>query len=271
MFGGWGMKMTTNLILLAWIFVALGPATLIRSQPGDEEVGRMEALEKVLREAKIGKIEKEKLGGRTGPWLITLENGAVKQRAVFRHVDRRRPLQTPDSYKYDIAAYELTKLLGIELIPPVVEREIEDRKGSLQVFLEDCIREKDRKRKKLEPPNSKAFSNALEETKVFENLTYDECQDTDDLYVHRDDWRVCRVDFSEAFAPIPELLPGCGITVCSRKLYEGLLKLDEETVKSTLGSYLDYQEIGALLIRKGLIVDKIKTLIGEKGEEAVLF
>jgi hypothetical protein len=228
-------------------------------------------MEKVLREAKVEKVEKEKLGGRTGPWLVTLDDHGAKQRAIFRYVDRQRPHPTPDSYKYDLAAYVLARLLGIELIPPVVEREIEGRKGSLQVFLENCIREKDRKRKKLEPPNPEAFTKALEATKVFENLAYDECQDADDLYVHREDWRVCRVDFSEAFAPMPELLPGCSITLCSKKLYQGLLKLDEDSVKSKLGPYLSEEEIGALLSRKNLIIDKIKTLIGEKGEEAVLF
>src|SRR4030043_1623178 len=265
------MKMTNEVIVLAWIFVALGPAALIRCQPGDEEVGRMEAMEKVLREAEIEKVEKDRLGGRTGPWLITLHDGAIKQRAVFRHVDRRRPHPTPDSYKYDLAAYVLTRLLGVELIPPVVEREIEKRKGSLQVFLENCIREKDRKRKKLEPPDSKAFSNAIAEIRVLENLTYDECQDTDDLYVHLEDWRVCRGDFSEAFAPIPELPPGCSITACSKNLFEGLLKLDEEAVKFALGEYMNQEEIGALLARKGLIIERIKTLISEKGEAAVLF
>ena len=272
-FSVWGVPMKTSMRMTAPIlfFVALGSGNLIWPQPRGEEVSRMEALEKVLREAKVEKIEREILGGRTGPWLITLSAGSVKQRAVFRHVDRPRPQPTPDSYKYDIAAYELTRLLGLELIPPVVEREIKGRKGTLQVYVENCIREKDRKRKKLEPPNPKAFSNALEEVKMLENLTYDECQDADHIYVHRDDWRVCRVDFSEAFAPISDLIPGCDITVCSRKFFEGLLKLDEETVKSKLSRYLKDEEIGALLTRKDLIIAKIKALIAEKGEEAVLF
>jgi len=34
---------------------------------------------------------------------------------------------------------------------------------------------------------------------------------------------------------------------------------------------LSGQEIGALQARKNLIVEKIKALIGEKGEDAVLF
>src|SRR4030043_833820 len=203
------MKMTNEMIVLAWIFVALGPAALIRCQPGDEEVGRMEAMEKVLRETETEKVEKDRLGGRTGPWLITLHDGAIKQRAVFRHVDRRRPHPTPDSYKYDLAAYVLTRLLGVELIPPVVEREIEKRKGSRRGVLEHCIREKDRKRKKLEPPHSKAFSNAIAEIKVLENLTYDECQDADDLYIHLENWRVWRGGFSRGFAPLPQPPPGC--------------------------------------------------------------
>jgi hypothetical protein len=231
----------------------------------------METREKFLREASVVEIDKERLGGRTNPWLITLTEGDVKARAIFRHVDRRRPNPTPDSYKYDLAAYVLSKLLGVEMIPPVVERRIQGRDGSLQLFLESCIREKDRKRKKLEPPDPESFSKALEGVKVLENLVYDECQDTDDLYVHRDDWRVCRVDFSEAFAPLPELLPGCSLTVCSRALYEGLLKLDDGAVKSALRDYLSPEEIESLLVRKGLIIEKIKKLVDAKGEAAVLF
>jgi hypothetical protein len=230
----------------------------------------MASLEKALRECRVVSIKKDE-PGRTSPWSITFAEGCAVKRALFRYVDRPRPQPMADSYKYDIAAYELTKLLGVGMIPPVVEREIEGRKGTVQVFLENCIREKDRRRKKLEPPNPKTFSSSLEEVKVLENLTYDECQDADDLYVHRDDWRVCRVDFSEAFAPTPELLPGCEITACSRKLYEGLLKLDEETVESALSRYLSVEEIGALLTRKDLIIARIKALIGEKGEDAVLY
>ncbi len=176
-----------------------------------------------------------------------------------------------DSYKYDIAAYELTKLLGMELIPPVVEREIGGRQGTLQILLENCIRERDRRRKKLDPPDAKAFKNALEELKVFVNLVYDDCYNLDDIYIHLEDWRVCRVDFSEAFSPALELLPDCNITGCSRKLYKGPIDLDEEEVRETLGRYLSEEEIASCLVRKNLILEKINALIVEKGEENVLF
>jgi hypothetical protein len=230
----------------------------------------MTALETALRECPIESIRKDE-PGRTSPWVVTFAERCAIRSALFRYVDRQRPQPMADSYKYDIAAYELTKLLGLEFIPPIVEREVDGRPGTLQVFLENCIREKDRRRKRLEPPDARVFSNALEEIKVFAHLAYDDCFNTDDLYIHLEDWRTCRVDFSEAFAPLEELLPGCQLTVCSRKLYTGLLELNGEAVGKALGSYLSDGEIKALLVRKSLILEKINGLIAEKGEENVLF
>ncbi len=264
------MRMATSLASFFLLFCVLGMNFFFgRSQAADEEKDRQAALEKALRECPVANVGV--LPGRTSPWEIAFAEGCAIRRAVFRYVDRPRPQVPPDSYKYDIAAYELTKLLGVELIPPVVEREIQGRKGTVQVYIENCIRERDRRRRKLEPPDAKAFRNAVEGMKVFENLAYDECSNINDLYIHREDWRVCRIDFSEAFAPMRELLPGCGITVCSRKLYKGLLELDEEAVRKTLGQYLSQEEIDACLVRRNLILEKINGLIAESGEEDVLF
>jgi len=152
-----------------------------------------------------------------------------------------------------------------------VEREIQGLKGSLQLLIEGCINESVRKRRNIEPPEPKSFQNALEEINVFVNLVYNERIDTDDILIHREDWKVWRVDFSEAFSPSPELIPGCEITRCSKKLYQNLLKLDNVVVKAKLKPYLNDQEIEALLTRKNIIVEHIKQLIKEKGEKSVLF
>jgi hypothetical protein len=241
------------------------------SQSADEEESQMKSLEKFLREATVVSVDKNIVGGRTAPWIITLNDGKTEHRAMFKYVDSQRPQLAPDSYKYELAAYELTKLLGIEIMPPVVKREINGVPGSLQIFMEGCIREQDRERKKLEPPDPKAFRDAMEEIKIFENLAFDECQDKADMLVHQDTWKVCRVDFSEAFFPSSELLRGCEITRCSRQLYQGLLRLNDDVLSSAMKPYLNDEEINALLQRKNLILEKIKKLIEDKGEEAVLF
>lgn len=236
-----------------------------------EEESQMKGLEGFLRKAAVIAVQKDGTGGRTAPWLVTLAEERVKRRAIFKYIDSPRPSLVPSSYKYEIAAYELTKLLGIDIIPPVIERKVNGRIGSLQVYLENCWNLKNKERKKLKPPDPQALANAIEEVRVFENLTYDECLNKSDMLIHKDTWKVCRVDFADAFSAAPELIPDCDIVRCSRRLYEGLLQLSEEAVKSSLASYLNPDEINALLARKNLIVAKIKALIEVNGEDAVLF
>lgn len=239
--------------------------------PSEKELTQFLGLQRFLREAKVIDVKKEVSAGRSRPWIVTLSDGKIQRLAIFKYFDYRRPQPQPHSYRYELAAFELARLLDVEIVPPVIERKIEGRKGSLQIFLEKCVSELDRRRKKLEPPDPRAFANEVEGVRVYESLVNDECLNYVDLLVHTDDWRVCRVDFSEAFTPSLELRSDCQLTVCSRRLYEGLLKLNDETAKRAMRSYLNEQELRALLVRKDLIIARIKALIAEKGEGSVLF
>lgn len=236
---------------------------------------KREELEAYLKTAKISP-DKKPMGGRTDAYIVSLDDGKIKRRGVFKLTDRTRPIAPADSYKYGIAAYELDKLLGLNRVPATVAREIEGRKGSLMIFLEGALKEEERTLRKIEPPNAKAFENALEEIKVFENLVYSFSlcgqKDLGDILImDKEDWKIWTVDFSEAFAPRAQLIPDCPITRCSRKLYQNLMKLDDNEVTAKLKPYLNNEEIKALLERKKAIINRIKQLIKEKGEEAVLF
>ncbi len=244
---------------------------LLQAQLATDEPGEKKKLELFLRQAQIVEVDKNLVGGRTAPWIVTLDDGKTRQRAIFKHIDSRRPQIPPDSYKYELAAYELAQILGVDFVPPVVEREVSGRKGSLQLFLENCLKEKDRRRKKVSPPDARRFTDSLEEIRVFENLVSDLCQDADDIWIHKETWMVWRVDFSEAFTPSAELLPGCEISRCSEKLFSRLLETKDEVLISAMKPYLNKAEIEALLERKNLILQKIQKLIEEKGKDAVLF
>jgi hypothetical protein len=241
------------------------------AQAGGAAEGEQIIWQTFLKKAKVVSVTREVLGGRTRPWIVLLDDGKMKKRALFKHIDVQRPRPAPDSFRYELAAYELTKLLRVEIVPPLVEREVQGTKGSLQIYLENCISERERMRKKIEPPDAAAHARALEGLKVFECLVYDECGDLDDSWVHLQDWRVCRVDFSEAFFPSAEFPKSCVISVCPRKLYEGLLQLEDGVIGVSLMKYLNKDEMASLLVRKNLIIERIKGLIAEKGEEAVLF
>lgn len=256
-------------------FVLLFLSTPLWNQILTEKVNQKEMdqseLEHFLRTAEITLIEKGKIPGRTNAWKITLFDGKQEKQAHFKFVNFNRPTPLADSYAYELAAYELDKLLDLGRIPPVVGREIDGVTGSLQIRIENCIPLDVQQQRNLSPPDAEAFQNSLEELNVFENLVYCERKELDDVLIERESWKVLRVDFGEAFDPSPKLIPDQKITRCSKKLFKNLIKLEDETIKSKLKEFLNQDEASTLLERKALIIETVQTLIQERGEEAVLF
>jgi len=222
--------------------------------------GSADDIEDYLRKAGVGTIVRGAQRGRTEPWTIILDDGQVVRRSIFKYVDRHRPSMLPDSYLYEIAAYELSKLLGLDIVPAVVERQIDETKGSLQAFVENAVPEAARRRNGPEPPESLKFGEALESVRVFALLVNDTCENLEDTLVETGTWRVFRVDFSEAFGPSPELQPDCGPTSCPDGLYRKLLDLDDRVIGQKLAPYLNKDEIEALIRRKGRLIRLLEDL-----------
>ncbi len=211
--------------------------------------------------------------GRTDPWKVRMDSEGDKRWAQFKYIDRPRPSPIPDSYKYELAAYALSKYLALGLVPPVVERTINDYPGSLQIFIEGAFRESDRKRQNARLDNPKAFDQAMADLRVFLNLVYDRCdiERDRDILIQRGTGKVYAVDFSRAFDTKSETVPGCEILRCSRSMYGKLLNWNHDNVSVLLGPYLNGEEMRALRARVGSILWMIRKQIEMKGESAVLF
>jgi hypothetical protein len=235
-----------------------------------QDIPDMTKLEHYLKIAEILEVEIDSIEGRTAPWRVILDDGETTRHAIFKYVDRLRPTLLPDSYKYEIAAYKLSQLLEYSVVPPVVEREIKDTVGSLHLFLEGCFPLSQKQRKGIEPINAMKFSDDLSEIAVFENLVFCE-RDPEDIFIQESDWKIWRVDFSEAFSPYAELISEDDITRCSKALFLTLKKVEGSVIQSLLQRYLNEEEIDNLLKRKDLVIDKITLLIEANGEDAVLF
>jgi hypothetical protein len=210
-------------------------------------------------------------GGRTDAWRLTLEAGGTVRTALFKYIDRRRPDPLADSYKYELAAYVLDKYLILGYVPPIVEYRVDQTPGALQAFVANSISEADRKERRLDPRDPEAFEKSMTDLRVFENLVYDDCQNEKDTLIDRDDGKVFRVDFSEAFAPKKDTIPHCDIRRCSRLLYKKLNGWDDKTVAGLMAPYLNEEEIRALNARRELIFRYIQKLIEVAGEANVLF
>jgi uncharacterized protein with PhoU and TrkA domain len=79
------------------------------------------------------------------------------------------------------------------------------------------------------------------------------------------------IDHTRAFRLGRELLKPDQIQRCPRPLLEKLRALRAETVSAAVGRTLMPIELEALLIRRDVIVQRIESLIAERGEDAVLF
>ncbi len=211
--------------------------------------------------------------GRTDPWKVRLEAGGAKRWAQFKYIDRRRPDPLADSYKYELAAYALDKALGLGLIPPLIERTINNYPGSLQIFVEDAFSETARKGQGLPIGDPEAFERTMADLRVFINLVADNCgaERDRDILIQRNTERVWAVDFSRAFAPVAETVPGCEIQRCSRAFYRKLVDWDKAGVRLLLAPYLNEEEVRALEARVGSILRAIRTQVEARGEGAVLF
>jgi hypothetical protein len=228
-------------------------------------------MEQYLATAAIADISKPEALGRTAPWRITLEQAGVSRKAIFKYINRPRPEPLADSYRYELAAYELSNYLKLGFVPPVVERKIDDLAGSLQVFVDHSISEQERKERDIRPTDAAAFGQAMDNLRVFENLVYDSCENVQDILLDQKTWKVYRVDFSQAFAPKNATLADCEISRCSKGLYQRLLAWDQEKVRTFLAPYLNEEEIHALNARKDAIISTIKRLIGTRGADTVIF
>jgi hypothetical protein len=120
-------RLAPVLILAAlWFLLPAHPA---RAQEGSLWPDR-EEIEGFLKKAEI--TGRQEIGtGVTKPEKVTLERDGIVRHACFKRID----VKQQDSWRSEIAAYELDKLLGLGMVPPTVERSIGGRKGCLQLWV----------------------------------------------------------------------------------------------------------------------------------------
>jgi hypothetical protein len=237
-----------------------------------------------LAEAKV--IESRPAGkGITGSLRLTLSDGVVTHDAGFQSIDdRMSPTERAqgkrrageanfvDSYKYNIAAYEIARLLGVDdMMPVTVERRWRNQTGSLSWWVDDVLMdEADREKSKAIPPSALGYARQHQRMAIFAELVRDMDRNKGNV-LYTKDWRVIMIDFSRAFRLDHALRNPDSIQHCDRALYKKLEGLTESDVRRVASKYLTTQEIEALIARGLLIVSRIGQLIRERGESGVLY
>lgn len=138
-------------------------------------------IEQFLTQSKI--VALKNIGeGVTLPQKATMELNGKTEFGVFKTIDEKKSgatqmsrgveIEFQDSWRTEIAAYELDKILGLNMVPATVERTFDGKKGSVQFWVGSKMPEAERVKKKIDPPNTKEWNEQMFRVKLFDNLIY---------------------------------------------------------------------------------------------------
>ena len=225
------------------------PALLGQGQPASDQrhgakiwVGRYHEIEEYLRTAEC--VSMDMLGaGRVA--RCTLRPGGPVARMVWKPLPPGIYRGFRESYKAEIAAYELDKLLGMDMVPPSVERQLGGGSGAAQLWVEDVTAwsadappgESDRAH----------WADQVVRMRMFDNLIGNPDRNQGNI-LHDAAWNLILIDHTRAFGDSSQLPQT--LSRVDRRFWARIEKLTRSQLDTALGAWLSDSEIKTVLDRR---------------------
>ncbi len=275
-------RVLVTAVVFAGGFVGVGPALQGRQQPlpAASVVLSPEEMDVFLRTASITK-KKSAGKGVTDTIRATLSDGRVTHDAQIQTVDidkqvfeagRASEMGFKDTYRYNIGAYRLSRLLGMTNVPMSVKRRVDGKDAAVTWWIDDVQFDEQGRLKLNHPhgPNAERTIKQIANRLVFDELIQNKDRNQGNL-IWTKDWTLWLIDHTRAFRLSDKLMKPEQITRCSRALFDALrgLTLDETT--RAMGDVMTKSEINAVMARRDLLVKHLQDRIARLGEPVVLF
>ena len=256
----------------------LGIAGVLLCGPALAQTLTCSQMEEFLRLGKIGH-QQNIPKGVTLPTRATLEYNGVQHDAAVQTVNIAKPsfqtakgteLNFKDNWAFNVAGYELAKILELNMLPPYVERHVGGQPASLSWWVNDAMMEIDRKNRKLEPPDLDSWNKQMYAVRVWHQLIFDTDPNLTNILISKD-WQIWIIDCTRAFRINKDLRDPKDLVQCDRKLLAKLRTLDKDMLKEKLSRWLTKTEIEAVAARSAKIVAFFDKEVAAKGEGAVLY
>ena len=274
-------------VLVALLLVSAGPvvpayAQAVAAAPASQLT--VEQMKHFLKNAKVIRTRTTSKGV-TAPKRVTLSDGVITHDAVFQSVDERQTVANlsgggrsattemnfVDSYRYNLGAYALAELLGLDHMMPVhIERRWAGAIGSMSWWVDTLMDESDRLKKKIQPPNPTDWNYQMYRMRIFTALVRDTDRNLTNVLI-TPEWKVMMIDFSRGFRLQAQLMHEKDLAKMDRALLPRLEALTKDGVKQAAGDWLTNAEIDAMMKRRDMLVAHFKKLIADLGEEKVLY
>lgn len=236
-----------------------------------------ERIVEFLRTADFESINDIELGV-TNPRNVVLEQDGVRMRAALRDYDETFRQQRfdgdfyprlRDSFVFDVPAYELAKLLGLDNVPPVAFRRIGAQRVTLQIWLEGGLMETTRVAEGTPPQSTQWYMRETQNMRVFDSIIGNVDRNTGNILTDEngDFWLI---DHSRSFMRNDDTRYLDRITMCGRRLFERIKTLRKEELLSLMSPPLTESEIDWTLRRRDKVVAHIEELIVTRGDESIV-
>lgn len=272
--------MKRKIFLAILLFLILVQSHMVNGQFTPTELAQREELEEFLKTAEI--VRSKEIGeGVTKPWKLDLKMGEVEHSGCWKN-PKGIQKGSLEGWQYEIAAYEMDKLLGLNLVPPTVERKFKRKKGSFQFWC-GVTSDLDRMENGIKIPESKLgnWSKQKYLARAFDCLIANEDRTQQNIR-YFEDWRTILIDHSRSFRSSKKFTKNLvygknGVLAVKlfrqlpRVFVEKVRALTFDNIKVAVGPYLKDKEIRAILARKELLLKEIEEMVKESGENKVLY
>jgi hypothetical protein len=226
--------------------------------------GHEPEIEQLLAHGKVGKLEDVPIGV-TKPQRATLEGSPL--RFAWKPLTPGYSKGFMESYKAEIAAYKLDRLLKLNMVPPIVERNMNGKNGAAVYWVENV-----RGWSVEKPPQGPEPSWSLQLTrmKMFDLLIANIDRNQGNL-IYDSDWHLFLIDHSRAFTGKKDLKGIAPLGRVDRELWNRMAALTLEDLDRGLDKWVGDREKKAILQRRDLMAKEIATKIAKQGEKFTFY
>lgn len=218
--------------------------------------------------------------GVTGSRRATASDGRLTHDVHIQSVDISRSrfvapgarveLNFRDSYLYNVAAYRLAVLLGIDNVPMSVLRGVDGRRAAVTWWVDDvAMTEAERIAQRTLGPDPARTSRQFYTQYVFDELIQNRDRNQGNM-LWTTDWKMWLIDHTRAFRQDVELTEPERLTRIGRELLDNLRGLTPEAVEAALGDVLSRGERSSVMRRRDLLLQHFDDRIARFGERGVV-
>jgi hypothetical protein len=243
--------------------LAQAQAAAAATQGAKTWIGQAARIEEELKTASIVRIED--IGtGVTRPRRAYLDPGGLVSSFTWKPLAPGVRRGSFESYKSEIAAYELDKLLALNMVPPVVERVLDGERGAAVMWVAPTTTVKEMGGKLTA---GRVPGHDIRRMQLFDNFIGNPDRNGGNILVDGSG-AVILIDHSRAFIQ-DNKLPN-KVERVDAELWTAIVALSGETLRATLGALIGDSAVDAMIARRDRVRTDVDKLVAAKGRAQVI-